>query len=164
MRSSQPFDLIPPGEVRTVTVAVPGVDLRQNGWQVAYTVTANDLVQTAEQQWSPIRQWNILGPFPNLTGRAYDVDLGPEKQLDTSPVDLRSTYTLDNGAVLAWKTAPTSAAGHLDLNAQFQPNILGCAYAATRTSSAYWSRRARRNDSPSGRLDILKRSGASRPV
>jgi len=108
----------------TAQVAVSGVDLTASGWKATYTVTANGLVVTTKRELAQVRRWQVLGPFPNLTGRAFDKDFGPEKG-----VDLSASYPGHGGEMVRWKAAQSSTTGFVDLNPLFKPNILVCAYA-----------------------------------
>ncbi|HKI34312.1 MAG TPA: NEW3 domain-containing protein [Gemmataceae bacterium] len=118
------FGPIDPGLGVTAQVAVSGVDLTASGWKATYTVTANGLVVTTKRELAQVRRWQVLGPFPNLTGRAFDKDFGPEKG-----VDLSASYPGHGGEMVRWKAAQSSTTGFVDLNPLFKPNILVCAYA-----------------------------------
>ena len=121
-----PFGPLAPEEQKMLAAVISHVDLMKSGYQLRYQTTANRLVLESRQGLSPIRRWQVLGPFPNLTGRAFDVDFGPE-----TGVDLKQQFRLDDGRTIGWRPVLTSASGYLDFCPLFNPNILGCAYALT---------------------------------
>jgi len=124
LRAETAFGPLDPGQGVTVQPTLAGLDLTTSGWNATYTVTADGLLLTTKRELAPVRRWQVLGPFPNLTGRAFDKDFGPEKG-----VDLGATYPGQDGETIRWKTTQNSTTGFVDLNPLFKPNTLVCAYA-----------------------------------
>ncbi len=124
LTASAPFGPLEPGREIMVSAVVPGLDLAASGWTATFAVTANGLKVTTDRRLAQVRRWQVVGPFPNLTGRAFDKDFGPEKS-----VDLAATYAGQGGDAVRWQVAPNSTTGYVDFAAIFKPNILVCAYA-----------------------------------
>jgi hypothetical protein len=132
LRAEAPFGPVAKDQAVTVAPLVPGLDLLHSGWHAVYTVTGNNLAIRLPQDVAQVRPWQVLGPFPNLTGRAFDKDFGPEK----GPVDLSQTYTVaGRSEPIRWKPTLSATTGYVDLTRLFTPNILVCAYAVTYVKS-----------------------------
>jgi hypothetical protein len=132
LRAEAPFGPVAKDQAVTVAPVVVGLDLLRSGWHAVYTVTGNSLTVTLPQDVAQVRPWQVLGPFPNLTGRAFDKDFGPEK----GPVDLAKSCTIAGRAEpIRWKPTLSATTGYVDLTRLFTPNILVCAYAVTYVKS-----------------------------
>jgi hypothetical protein len=115
----QPFGPIAANAEALVTWNVPNLQLAGARWTARYTVTANQLVDVANQDLA-VRQWSVVGPFP----REFDTEFGPEKG-----VDLAKVYVDMMGQEKKWFTATSTAEGLLNLEPIIKPNNDVSAYA-----------------------------------
>jgi hypothetical protein len=126
----QPFGPIPPRQAATLTFNVAGMKLVGPAWRATYSVRANGLLASAQQELA-LRGWQVLGPFPNDGGTGFDRAYEPE-----SRIDLGRAYAPPGGqAALRWKPVMSDASGFIDLFHQFQPNSNVCAYAVVYVKS-----------------------------
>jgi len=126
------FATIPPRQSTTVVVSVPGLKLTEEAWRVDYAVTTEHLVTKARQDFSQIRLWHVLGPFPNVDGAGFEKVYPPE-----TGIDLSRPVTMPDGRTHGvWKLAANNPAGFVDLLRAFRPNNRVCAYAVIYVKSS----------------------------
>jgi len=70
-----------------------------------------------------LTDWHIIGPFDNTDDRGFDRVYPPEKG-----IDLKKTYTGDNGKSIRWKSKQTAQNGLFDFNKIFTNHEYGVVY------------------------------------
>ena len=105
----QPFGPVAAGEVATIQINVPSLDVRGYNWIASFTAKASGLETSLAYPMVVERRWLLLGPFPNFTTNAqgdgifssYDVDYGVEKQL-AGGIDIKQTWPVPRMAAPTW--------------------------------------------------------------
>ena len=118
------FGPIEPNKTVEVKVEFLGPSLATSGWHATYAATYNGLMQTLEDDLLPIRNWQVVGPFPNPQGKGFRKEFPPEKG-----VDPKGEYPVGRGEVVRWKPARGSTSGFVHLNPLFEQQTAACAYA-----------------------------------
>jgi hypothetical protein len=119
----QPFAAIAAGGAVKVDFAVPDLKFDAGTTSAVYTVIANRVMTSVEQNLPSVRPWLLVGPFPNVNKAGFDAVYAPEKGIDVD----KPVPAAEAGKELRWKPALTND-GLIDLAAQFNPNSNVCAY------------------------------------
>jgi len=125
-------------------IVVPLVDQKQSdGLEVRFRRAEEEFAayqkDKPDLKQSLIQDWYVAGPFPNEQGAGFDTEYGPEKELKSNGIDVKSNYESTLGAV-AWQRLlapekPPLGEGYIDLLPRFKPNVNVCAYTYTTVTS-----------------------------
>ena len=87
-------------------------------------------MQTLEDELLPVRNWQVVGPFPNPQGKGFHKQFAPETGVDPS-----AAYSAGHGESLRWQPARSSTSGFVHLNPLFAQQTAACAYAVVYVKS-----------------------------